>query len=262
MHGANNINGFKMSINKSAALLFTKKRKNKQVSLILNNQTIEVKHQFKYLGIIFQKNGLYYAHVSYVHEKCLKRINLLRMLKGTSWEVSKDPLLCIYRALIRPIIEYGMEIYFNSSDSTLKQIEKIQTECLRIYAGAMRSTPINCLQVHCIEMPLKLKFEQLCLNFRAYLGTFANHPSSSVVQDSWQERFPDNPGFCSFNMRTKGFFDKPNMKLNSIVLPNFPIWLIDKPVIELNIFFLCRNNDNTGQQKKIFFKRQKMLDRF
>ena len=43
-----NINGFKMSINKSAALLFTKKRKNKQVSLILNNQTIEVKHQFKY----------------------------------------------------------------------------------------------------------------------------------------------------------------------------------------------------------------------
>ena len=58
-----NINGFKTSINKSAALLFTKKRKNKEVSLILNNQTIEVKHQFKYLGIIFQENGLYNAHV-------------------------------------------------------------------------------------------------------------------------------------------------------------------------------------------------------
>ena len=63
-----NIKGFKMSINESAALLFTKKRKNKQVSLILNNQTIEVKHQFKYLGIIFQEDGLYNAHVSYVHE--------------------------------------------------------------------------------------------------------------------------------------------------------------------------------------------------
>ena len=175
-----NIKGFKMSINKSAALLFTKKRKNKQVSLILNNQTIEVKHQFKYLGIIFQENDLYNAHVSYVHDKCLKRINLLRMLKGTNRGVSKDPFLCIYRALIRPIIEYG---------STLKQIEKIQTECLRICACAMRSTPINCLQVHCNEMPLKLKFEELCLNFRAYLGSFTNYPSSSVVQDSWQERF-------------------------------------------------------------------------
>ena len=176
-----NINGFKMSINKSAALLFTKKRKNKQVFLILNNQTIEVKHQFKYLGIIFQENGLNNAHVSYVHDKCLKRINLLRMLKGTNWGVSKDHLLCIYRALICPIIEYEMEIYFNSLDSTLKQIEKIQTECLWICAEAMRSTPIKCLQVHCNEMPLKLKFEQLSLNFRAYVGTFANHPSSSVV---------------------------------------------------------------------------------
>ena len=79
-----NINGFTMSINKSAALVFTKKRKNKQVSLILNNQAIEVKYQFKYWGIIFQENGLYNAHVSYVHDKCLQRINLLRMLKGTN----------------------------------------------------------------------------------------------------------------------------------------------------------------------------------
>ena len=99
------------------------------------------------------------------------------MLKGTNWGVSKDSLLCIYRALICLIIKYGMEIYVNSSDSTLKQIKKIQTECLRECAGAMRSTPINCLQVHCNEMPLKLKFEQLYLNFRGYLGTFANHPS-------------------------------------------------------------------------------------
>ena len=247
-----NVNGFKMSINKSPALLFTKKCKNKQVSLILNNQTIEVKHQFKYLGIIFQENGLYNAHVSYVHDKCFKRINLLWMLKGTSWGVSKDPLFCIYRALIRPIIECGMEIYFNSSDSTLKQIEKIQTECLRICAGAMRSTPINCLQVHCNEMPLKLIFEQLCLNFRAYLRTFANHPSSFVIQDSWQERFPDNPGFCSFNMRTKCFFDKLNMNLNAIVLPNISIWQINKPVIDLNIFFLCKKNDNTNLIRSCF----------
>ena len=94
-----------------------------------------------------------------MHDKCRKRINLLRMLKETNWGVSKDPLLCIYRALIHPIIEYGVEIYFNSSDSTLKQIEKIQTECLRICAGVMRSNPINCLQVYCNEMPLKQKFE-------------------------------------------------------------------------------------------------------
>ena len=59
--------------------------------LISNNQTIEVKLQFKYLGIIFQENDLYNAHISYVHDKCLKRINLLSMLQGTNWGVLKDP---------------------------------------------------------------------------------------------------------------------------------------------------------------------------
>ena len=110
----------------------------------------------------------------------------------------------------------------------------------------MRSTLINCMQVHCHEMPLKLKFEQLCLNFRAYLGTFEDYPSLFVVQDSWQERLPDNPGFCSFNIRTKVIFSKPNMDLNTIVLPDIIIWLIGKPVIDLNIFFIRKKNDNAN----------------
>ena len=84
------------------------------------------------------------------------------------------------------------------------------------------------------------------------MGTFANHPSSSVVQDSWQERFLDNPGFCSFNMGTKVFFNKPNMNLNTIVLPDIPIWLIDKPVINLHMFFRCRKNDNTNLIRSCF----------
>ena len=43
-------------------------------------------------------------------------------------------------------------------------------------------------------------------------------------------------------MRTKDFFGKPNLNLNTIVLPDIPTWLIDKRVIDLNIFFLCRKN--------------------
>ena len=39
-------------------------RLEKQVSLILSTQTIEVKHQFKYLDIIFQGNPLYNEHMS------------------------------------------------------------------------------------------------------------------------------------------------------------------------------------------------------
>ena len=150
-------NGFEISVKKSAAILFTKKRKNKNISLVIHDQVLALEKQFKYLGIVFQENGLYSAYARYI-QKCSKRINILRMLKGSNWGMSKDTLLSLYRALIRPIIEYGMEIYFNCSDSTLKQIKTIQHECLRICAGALRSTPIDCLQHHCNEMPLKIRF--------------------------------------------------------------------------------------------------------
>ena len=42
------------------------------------------------------------------------------------------------------------------------------------------------------------------------------------------------------------------MNLNTIVLPNIFIYLIDKPVIDLNIFFLCRKNDDTNLIRSCF----------
>ena len=174
------------------------------------------------------------------------------MLKGTSWGVSKEPLLSIFRALIRPIIEYGMEVYFNSSDSSLKQVEKIQNECLRICAGALRSTPINCLQHYCNEMPLKIKFQQLCLYYRAYISTFSDHPSLSTIRDSWQERYPEQANFCSFNMRTKNFFEHSNLSLNKLTLPNLPIWLFKKPIINYDVFYNCRKHDHPNLIKNYY----------
>ena len=182
-------------------------RKNEHISLVIYDKFLALEKQFKYLDIVFQENGLYSAHTRYIQEKYSKRINILHMLKGSSWRMSKDTLLSLYRGLIRPIIEYGKEIYFNCSDSTVKQIETIQHECLRICAGALRSTPIDCLQHYCNEMPLKIWFYQLCLYYRARLFTFTDHPTSAVILDSWQERWPENrTNFNSFNMQTKNFF--------------------------------------------------------
>ena len=84
--------------------------------------------------------------------------------------------------------EYGMKIYFNCSDSTLKQVETIQHECLRICVGDLRCTPIDCLQHYWNEMPLKIKFYQLCLYYRAHFSIFTDHPTSAVIIDSWPER--------------------------------------------------------------------------
>ena len=103
--------------------------------------------------------------------------------------------------------------------------EKIQNLRLRLCSEALQSPPINCLQHHCNEMPVKIKFEQLCLYYRAHLCTFTsdlNHRTSAVIKDSWKERFPDNPNFTSFNVMTKHFFESSQIQINKIVISDIP----------------------------------------
>ena len=116
-----------ISNSKSTAILFTKKRKNKEITLTFNARNIESSKQTKYLGVIFQENGLFNAHIKSIQVKCLKRRNVVRYLKGSKWGMSKDPLLSLYRALIHQIIEYDMKIYFDSADGLIQLVEKYKT---------------------------------------------------------------------------------------------------------------------------------------
>ena len=113
--------GFKISRTKSAAVLFTRKHDPVPFSLILRDGTrLQMKNEYKYLGLTFQRNGSYSKHVQNVSAKCRARLNVIRMLKGTYWGAGKRSLLTVYRSLVRSVIEYGMEAYFFTSPSLLK----------------------------------------------------------------------------------------------------------------------------------------------
>ena len=72
--------------------------------------------------------------------KCHTRLNVIKMLKGTSWGAGKRPLITVYRSLIMSAIEYGMEAYFIASPSLLKPLQKIQNDALRLCTGALVNT--------------------------------------------------------------------------------------------------------------------------
>jgi len=197
------------------------------------------------LGVIFQGNGLYTSHIQHVHDKCLKRMNALRLLKGTNWGAEKRPLN-IYRSIIRPVIEYGMEAYFFSSKTSLAPLFKVQFEALRLCTGAMRSTPTICLQHSCGEMPLEIRHELLCMKYKAHLLTFLEHPTKTLISDSWQERFPDSSTFCSFNLFTKRFTPNSFFKLNLIYTPHIPVWQVLNPQIDFAVYNFAHQNPSTN----------------
>ena len=125
--------------------------------------------------------------------------------------------------------EYGMEAYFFASPSLLKPLQKIQNDTLRLCTVALVSTAVICLHHACNEMPLNIKHKFLCLKFKAHLLSFSDHTALSLTEDCRQERFPNSPGFCSFNMFTKIEVDPSVFAPAPVRIPNIPPWSIRKP---------------------------------
>ena len=94
---------------------FHKKREPDPINLVFQSTTVSLHHslrkEYKYLGVFFQSKGLHQSHIQHVFDKCQKRLNVLRLLKGTSWGAAKAPPLPIYRTLIRSVIESDVEAF-------------------------------------------------------------------------------------------------------------------------------------------------------
>jgi len=157
------------------------------------------------------------------------------MLTGTSWGAATSLLLHIYRALIRSVLECGMEAYFFSSASSLEKLNKIQYAALRLCTRAMKSTPSICLLHSCDELQLHLKHQLLCLTYKAHLLTFPHHPTLPLISDSLQEVHPDSPTFQSFNLFTKHAVPLDLLSVHVLDAPHIPPWLFHKAHFDLSM---------------------------
>ena len=100
--------GFKTSKSKSAAVLFTRKRGVPDISLSLDKH-----HHTDQIQIsmpLHNFSGKWLIHPTHQHvvDKCKKRLNLLKAVKGSSWGAAKALMLTHYRWLIRLVTDYRM----------------------------------------------------------------------------------------------------------------------------------------------------------
>ena len=58
--------GFKFSINKTKAMIFSHKKFENNINLKINNHDIEFVNQFKFLGLIFDNRFTWNEHVNYI----------------------------------------------------------------------------------------------------------------------------------------------------------------------------------------------------
>ena len=83
-HWATN-NGFKFSKSKTQCVHFCQLRKQHDDPVL----------EYKYLGLIFDKKLSFIPHIKYLKAKCLKSLNILKVLSRTTWGAARTTLTII-----------------------------------------------------------------------------------------------------------------------------------------------------------------------
>ncbi|GFY08606.1 probable RNA-directed DNA polymerase from transposon X-element [Trichonephila clavipes] len=135
----NYYNKWKISINleKSAAVLFTKKRKIPPPPTIYNT-TIPWSQSTKYLGITFDKNLTWKTHIQHTRQKFRKIMFKLFPLIGRNSELSRDNKVLLYTAVMRPILAYGCPVWGYAAKTNINILDTLQNSTIRMIVKATR----------------------------------------------------------------------------------------------------------------------------
>ena len=82
-------------------------------------------------------------HIKYLKAKCLKALNLLKVLPHTNFGADRTTLLRLYRSLIRSKLDYGAIVYGSARKSYLAMLDPVHHQGLRLALGAFRTSPVE-----------------------------------------------------------------------------------------------------------------------
>ena len=124
--------------------------------LYLYGSLIPVVEDFKFLGVLFDRKLSFIPQITYLKAKCLKALNLLKVLSHTDWGADRTVLLQLYRSLIRSKLDNGSIVYGSARPSYISSLDTVHHQGLRLALGAFQTSPVQSLYVEAEEPPLYL----------------------------------------------------------------------------------------------------------
>jgi ribonuclease HI len=120
----------KMQFNesKSKAMLITRKRRQDDINIILNNRRLVQVKEIKYLGIHFDSKLTFNNHINHITEKSRKLVYTLSKTAKLNWGIGHKALKTIYEGAMVPLMTYGSPVWEEaiSKTSNLIKLQRVQ----------------------------------------------------------------------------------------------------------------------------------------
>ena len=122
--------------------------------LKLNGCKIQVSQSVRFLELHWDPKLSWNVHINKTKAKCIKDMNLLKTVSSEEWEADTEVLMRIYRAVIRPKINYGCLVYGAANPTKLRELKVVANEAMMINTGAI-ITPAESLRIIVNESELE-----------------------------------------------------------------------------------------------------------
>jgi len=91
-----------------------KRKENKNITVYLNNKSLEQVTQIKYLGIILDHKFRFHDHITYAAEKSAKLIHSLSKAGKLICGIKHEAIATIYKGAILPQLTYGAPVWIEA----------------------------------------------------------------------------------------------------------------------------------------------------
>ena len=236
-----NENGFRFSTTKTVCIHFCNKRRiHPEPVLLLNQQPIPIVTESKFLGVIFDKKLSFIPHLQNLRTKCMKTLNLLKVVSHKDWGGDSSTLLKLYRTLIRSKLDYGSIVYGSARKSYLQMLDPIQNLSLRLCLGAFRTSPVESLQVEANEPPLSFRRNRLAVQYALKIKSNSTNPAHhSIFDPQYTTLFENRPKTIPpLSLRTQNLLNNINLDLAVISpcqLPSIHPWTLKSPKVHFDL---------------------------
>ena len=138
----------KLNAEKTQLIVFSVGPKPELIDLELFGEPIIQTQTAKLLGILFDRRLSFKDHMKDLMTKVYRRLNLLKLLKGTNWGARPYTILKAYKCFIRPVLEYGSLITGALRESQVKEMQIFQNKCLRLALGVTYLDRMRTIDLH------------------------------------------------------------------------------------------------------------------
>jgi len=137
----------------------------KELNLKLFGESIIRDKNPRYLGVILDSNMNLSTYVEYIRSKCLKKMNILKILNNKKWKISVQTKLIIYYSLVRSNIDYAGILFHHISEFCKKRLQGVQYACLRLILNKPFAYSSSIMHQDLKLITLPERFEKLHENY-------------------------------------------------------------------------------------------------